>query len=131
MKRVVAVVAVVAASFTIAGVASARVPTTINFSEFLGPDSTDVLAVGSLDSPKAKCKAGRTVKFFVFRILMKRQGPVERRFLVDIDRSSHFGAWAVRGNVLGATGGEVTVTKKKLGHGQGSCAAAKLPLKFS
>jgi hypothetical protein len=131
MKRVVAVLAVVAAGLLIVGVASARVPTTINFSEFLGADSTDILAVGSIDSPKAKCKSGRTVKFFVFRILMKQRGPVETRQLVDIDRSSHFGAWAVRGDILGATGGEISVTKKKLGHGQGSCAAAKRLLKFS
>jgi hypothetical protein len=128
MKRIVVVAAtVVAVSLIVAAVASARVETTIEFRDSSGAPG-DRLLFGTVDSPQGKCRSGRTVKVFVRRLPGKGGGPLE---LLDTDRTSRHGAWAVRGNLFGVPSAEIRVANKRLGHGKGRCAAATLPIKFA
>jgi hypothetical protein len=126
MKRVAAVAAVVTVSLAVAGIASARVATTIEFRDTSGAPGDRVM-FGTVDSPQGKCRSGRTVKVFVRRISAKGGGQLE---LLDTDRTSRHGAWAVRGNLFGVPSAEIRVPKKNLGHGKGRCAAATEHVEF-
>jgi hypothetical protein len=126
MKRVAAIAVVVAVSLALAGIASARVATTIEFRDTSGAPG-DRLMFGTVDSSQGKCRAGRTVKVFVRRISKKGGGQLE---LLDTDRTSRHGAWAVRGNLFGVPSAEIRVPEKGLGHGNGRCAAATEHVEF-
>jgi hypothetical protein len=127
MKRVAAIAAVLVAGFAIAGVASAQIKTTIDVRDNDSSDASDAVLLGVLDSPKAKCESGRTMKLLV-RHVPGKGGGFE---LADIDRTSHAGAWAFRANLLGVSSARIRVAEKKLGHGNGTWAATQRRIRFA
>jgi hypothetical protein len=126
MKRLIAVAVVIAVSLIVVGVASAQIRTTIDHrgTDFTNP--SDAMVFGVLDTPKAKCRSGRTLKLLVPHVPGKGGGFE----LVDTDRSSHAGTWAFRANLLGVSSARIRVGEKKLGHGNGTCAAATRTIAF-
>jgi hypothetical protein len=50
--------------------------------------------------------------------------------LADTDRTGNAGGWAFRANLLGVTSARIRVAEKKLGHGNGTCAAAERLIRF-
>src|SRR5262245_5296991 len=76
MKQVVAAAAVVAVALAVAGVASARVATTVELRDTSGGPGDRVL-FGTVDSPQGKCRSGRTVRVFVRRLPGKGGGGLE------------------------------------------------------
>jgi hypothetical protein len=127
VKRVIAVVAVAVAGLVIVGVASAQIKTTIDHRDTDSSDARDAVLLGVLDSPKAKCESGRAMKLLVHHTPGKGGGFE----LADTDRSSHAGGWALRANLLDVDTARIRVAEKKLGHGNGTCAATQLRIGFA
>jgi hypothetical protein len=103
-----------------AGTASAAksYPTTVNFRDSDGTAS-DVLITGDLRT-NVRCRGGRTVKMF------KRTGSSFK--LLDVDRTSRNGAWAVRGDLTGLPDVKIKATKSTRKKGAIVCRADSLLL---
>jgi hypothetical protein len=126
MKRVVLVVAVLVAGLAMAGAASAQIKTTVHLRAADLTNARNAVVLGVLDSPKAKCRSGRTMKLLVHHV-DKGAGFA----LADIDRTSDAGGWAFRANLFGIDRARIRVAEKRLGHGNGTCAATQRLIRFA
>ena len=112
VATVVAGAAILCGSVAAAAQAGTTYPTTINYRTQSGLPGDEVFA-GDLQSPKHACERLRTVGGFAdFGSGFE---------LFDIDYSSLRGAWAVRGDVTGATEFKFRVAYQRYRHF--ACAA--------
>lgn len=107
LSMLVAVALVVVGGQTAA--ARETFPTDVSVIGVLPGDGGFVFIAGIIESPKAKCLGGRTVK----AIAKFANGS---KVLVDVDQTSAAGAWAVIGNFGGADQAKIKVTKSKIGR---------------
>jgi hypothetical protein len=74
---------------------------------FPGPPTSDSYAFGDVDPGPTQCRAERTFKLF------KNTGPA--KILIDTDRSSRNGFWALGGDLSGSSAVLIKMQKKRFG----------------
>ena len=113
MSRLIIAAAVIVVALAAAvGTVAARVthyPTTLNATgTFVGPPPQRFLEYGQVHSSKGACRANRSLK-------MSAHYPDGSTKVLDTDRSSAKGAYAMVGDFEGADGGTIHAAEKRIG----------------